>query len=83
MPLPPWLAAIVQVPVETSVTVVPETVHTDNVCDEKVTVSPEVAVADTPNGGEDANDLLLRVPNVMVWFAVATTKLCVTSGAIA
>ena len=43
--LPPWLALIVQVPVVTMVTLLPETVHTLNVVELNVTVSPELAVA--------------------------------------
>jgi hypothetical protein len=49
--LPAWLASIVQVPAETIVTVDPETVQTLVVRVLKVTTSPELAVADTVNGG--------------------------------
>jgi hypothetical protein len=48
--LPPWSAKIVHVPVSTSVTVVPDTVHTDGVGVLNVTVKPEATVADTANG---------------------------------
>jgi hypothetical protein len=44
------LAAIVQVPVATSVTVEPETVQTEGVKELKDTLSPELAVAVTVNG---------------------------------
>ena len=45
--LPAWSASTVQVPSATSVTDVPDTVQTDGVTDENVTVSPDEAVADT------------------------------------
>jgi len=44
--LPLWLAAIVQVPEVTPVTMLPATVQTPVVVDVNVTASPEVAVAD-------------------------------------
>jgi hypothetical protein len=47
---PGWLAVIEQVPAETRVTVLPETVQTGAVVDAKETVSPELAVALTVNG---------------------------------
>ena len=43
--LPAWSAAIVQEPAATPVTVVPETVQTEEVREVKVTASPEVLVA--------------------------------------
>lgn len=42
---------MVQLPAATIVTVLPLTVHMDVVCDEKLTASPEDAVALTVNGG--------------------------------
>src|ERR1035438_6110141 len=50
--LPACVAWIVQVPAATSVTVVPETPHTFVVCELKLTVKPEEAVALTVNGAE-------------------------------
>ena len=50
--LPAWVAWMVQVPAATSVTVVPETPHTFVVCELKLTVKPEEAVALTVNGAE-------------------------------
>jgi hypothetical protein len=43
--LPACVAWMVHVPTATSVTVVPETVHTPVVCEKKLTVRPELAVA--------------------------------------
>jgi hypothetical protein len=48
--LPAWVASIEQVPTETNVTVLPETVQTVEVVDAKLTASPELAVALTVNG---------------------------------
>jgi hypothetical protein len=48
---PAWLASIVHCPAPTKLTVVPETVHTEGVPEEKATGSPEVAVAATVYGG--------------------------------
>jgi hypothetical protein len=47
MVFPPWLALIVQVPEATKETVCPDTVQTEGVALLNVTVSPELAVADT------------------------------------
>ena len=44
--LPLWLAVIEQVPAETRVRVVPETVHCERVVEAKETARSEVAVAD-------------------------------------
>jgi hypothetical protein len=52
-PLPPWLAATVQIPIVSKVMVapfVPPAVHTLVVVVVKLTVSPEVEVALTVNG---------------------------------
>lgn len=54
---PLWLALIVQVPAETSVTVVPETVQVLEVADVKVTESPLEAVAEI---------LKAAIPNVLL-----------------
>jgi hypothetical protein len=50
--LPACVAWIVQVPVASRVTVVPETPHILVVCELKLTVRPELAVALTVNGAE-------------------------------
>ena len=83
--LPAWLASIVQVPVATSVTVVPETVQTEAVAEEKLTGSPEVAVAVSAGTAVP----MVCVPGlgkVMVCVssgARLTVKLSATSGAAA
>ena len=56
MKLPPWSAAMVQLPTLTAVTVLPATVHTVGVVELKVTASAEVAVAET---------VPVRAPEVM------------------
>ena len=56
---------MVQVPTETSVTVVPDTVQTDVVCELKLTVRPEDAVALTANGSVPYT-LFASVGNVIV-----------------
>ena len=48
--LPAWLAWIVQLPAAVNVAVVPETVHTLVVCEVKLTVNPDVAVAESVSG---------------------------------
>jgi hypothetical protein len=50
VPLPAWFALIVQVPIATSVTLVPATVQTPVVALVNATVSPDVAVALTATG---------------------------------
>ena len=50
MLLPAWLAAMVQVPGATIVTVVPVTVQTVPVLELKLTGRPELAVAAIENG---------------------------------
>jgi hypothetical protein len=72
VPSPAWDATIVQVPTLTSVTLVPETVHTSGVEEEKVTVRVEDAVAD--NVTESPYDLSARLSNVMVWFDFAASS---------
>jgi hypothetical protein len=49
--LPAWLAATVQVPTATKVSVLPLTVHTPKVVDAKETGKPELAVATSGAGG--------------------------------
>ena len=50
MALPAWAARMMQVPVATKVTLVPATVHTGVVSEEKLTANPDDAVALTVNG---------------------------------
>jgi hypothetical protein len=78
--LPAWLASIVQVPAATIVTVDPETVQTLVVRVLNVTANPELAVADTVNGGS-LWILLGNAANVIVWLAGDTVKLWETCGA--
>jgi hypothetical protein len=56
---------MVQVPPATSVTVDPDTVHTEVVCELKLTARPDVADAVTVNGAAP-NVLLASPPNVIV-----------------
>jgi hypothetical protein len=72
----------VHVPTAASVTVAPDTVHTDVVCDANVTANPEVAVALTVKGAVP-NTWLASAPNVMLWLPGVTAKLCVTAAAAA
>ncbi len=68
------------VPAATSVTVVPDTVHTPVVNDVNVTVRLELAVALTVNAASPYV-LFPSAANVIVWPAWATVKLCVTCAA--
>ena len=78
---PAWLARIVHVPPPTIVTVVPDTVHTEVVVVENVTVKPDGdALADTSNG-RSRNTLSPSGPKLIVCSALATLKLCDTVGA--
>ncbi len=65
-----------QVPAPTTVTVLPETVQTDEVEEEKLTGKDDVAVADNGNG-EVPNVTPLGEPKEMVWPVGFTVKLCV------
>ena len=82
MALPVCVALMVQVPVATRVTVVPDTVQTAGVVEAKLTVRPEVAVALTVNGGVP-KCWFGKAAKVMVWLAWVTWKLCVTGVAAA
>ena len=73
--LPGWLAAMVQVPVFRTVTLEPETVHTEFVVDEKLMGGPENAVANNENGSE-TKARFGSVLNVIVGFWLVTWKLC-------
>jgi len=72
----------VQVPTAASVTVAPDTVHTDVVCELKLTGNPELAVALTAKGTLP-NAWLASDPNVIVWLAAVTVKLWLTGVAAA
>jgi hypothetical protein len=54
------------VPAPTSVTVTPETVHTEGVVEVKLTGRPELAEAVTTKG-PSPRVLSLKAPKVMVW----------------
>src|SRR5437870_1510679 len=59
---------------------VPPLVHTAPVRDENVTASPDVAEAETPTG-DCTMVAFATAPNVMLWLAFETVKLCCTGGA--
>ena len=83
MALPAWLASTVHVPALTKVMLapfVPREVHTEAVAVVNVTANPDEAVALTVTG-DCARVLLARAPKVIVWPAVDTVKLWLTSGA--
>jgi hypothetical protein len=67
-------------PAATIDTVVPDTVHTDELAEVNTTVSPEVAVAEMPNGASP-NTLFAIAGKVMVWFVLFVLKPCDTCGA--
>jgi hypothetical protein len=70
LPSPPWVALIVQVPADTRLTVVPETVQTPRVEFElKDTLSPLEAVADRLNVPVPIV-LLDSDPKVIVWLVL-------------
>lgn len=71
------MAAIVQVPTVTSVTVDAETVQTLVVVEVNVTAKPEEAVAETVNG-DAPNDLPDSAANVMVCVPLLITTLLAT-----
>jgi hypothetical protein len=64
---------MVQAPPAARVTVEPDTVQTDAVCELKLTANPELAVALTVNGALP-NALLANPAKVMVWLAWVTVK---------
>ena len=66
---------MVHVPAAIPLTDVPETVHTDDVRELKVTGKPELAVAETV--AVPSTTSVGAAPKVMVWL-VPTVKLCVT-----
>jgi hypothetical protein len=82
LPLPPCVAWIVQPPAATSVTVAPDTVHTDVVVEAKLTANPELALALTAKGAAP-NTWPDRLPNVMLWLPGVTVKPWLTGVAAA
>jgi hypothetical protein len=82
VPLPAWLAVTLHVPVDTSVSVLPLTVHTDGVVEAKPTAKPEVAVAVRVTEPAVSNWLPGEV-KVMVCERCATVKLLATDVAAA
>jgi hypothetical protein len=68
---------MVHVPAPTSVTVVPDTVQTDEVVEAKLTANPELALALTANGAAP-NTWPDSAPNVMAWLPGVTAKLWLT-----
>jgi hypothetical protein len=72
----------VQAPTATSVTVVPETLHTGLVCELKLTAKPELAVALTMNGAAP-NGWFGGAPKAMVWLTGVTWKVWLTAVAAA
>jgi hypothetical protein len=78
--LPDCVAAIEQVPAPTRVTADPEIVHTAGVVDRKMTVRPELAVAEIVSGALP-KVTALSAPNVIVWLAGFTIKLWLTDAA--
>jgi hypothetical protein len=75
--LPAWDATISQLPAETRVTVVPDTVQTNGVREAKLTVNPELAVALTVKGVAPYVTAG-RVAKVMVCGMSVTAKVCFT-----
>ena len=67
--MPGCAARIVQVPVATKLTVLPDTVHLVAVLDVKVMARPLVALALTVKGGS-LRALLVRAAKLMVWLAL-------------
>jgi hypothetical protein len=75
--LPAWVAWMVQVPTETSVTVEPAAVQTAEVVEAKLTARPEEALALTGKGAVPKGSFE-SVPKVMVWVPDVTWKLWFT-----
>ena len=73
---------IEHIPVITIVTVAPDTVQTSGVVEAKLTVSPDVAVAEIANGAAP-KATLPSAPNVIVSLSRPTEKLFDTEGAAA
>ena len=82
MLLPNWVAWIVHVPTETSVTVAPDSVQTGVDCEVKLTAKPEPAVALTAKAAAP-NVLFGRALKLMVWLPWVTWKLWPTAAAAA
>jgi hypothetical protein len=80
--LPAWLAVMEHAPIAKMLTVLPDTVQTSGVVEAKLTVSPEVAVAEIANGAAPKLTLL-SAGNVIVCVAGFTVILRGTEGAAA
>ncbi len=65
---------MMQVPTESGVTVLPETLHTPGVSELRVTTSPEVAAAATVYGGPPTVMLGGAVMKVMLWLTLAAAE---------
>jgi hypothetical protein len=72
--LPPWFAAMVQVPALTPVTVLPLTVQTLVVKELRLTRSPEVAVALAVVVPPTPKELGLKLMVPMVWLPMPTVR---------
>jgi hypothetical protein len=77
--LPACAARIVQVPVATKVTLVPETVHTGVVSEEKLTGNPDDAVALTVNGEAASVRSASAVKLIVCSAGVTTVEVSATS----
>jgi hypothetical protein len=80
--LPNCVAWMVHVPAPTSVTVTPDTVHTGEVIEAKLTANPELALALTANGAAP-NTWLDKAPKLIVWLPGVTVKPWLTGVAAA
>jgi hypothetical protein len=80
--LPAWVAWRLQVPAVSSVTELPDTVHTVGVVEARFTAKLELAVALTVNGTVVKVRFEI-VPKVMVWVPWVTEKLRLTDAAAA
>lgn len=81
--LPGWLAATIQVPVNSPATVLPETEQMIGVVLVKLTARPEVAVALAAVVPPTPRVAGLKLMAPMVWLALPTTMFCVTGVAAA
>ena len=78
---PAWFAAMVQLPAERALTVVPLTLQTALVSELKATSSPELAVALAALAPPTARVAGEKDMAPMLWGALLTVMLCVTCGA--
>ena len=80
--LPAWIAWMVQAPTDSSIIVEPDTVHTAEVVEVKLTARPEEAVA-LSAGGVVPSAALASAGKVMLWPPCVTRKLWFTGVAAA